>query len=82
LSKESLTGRIIGVASFWGHRSGQSGFFYLLDPVKPSIMTAPESADKIITLKKLLKENEFRFGNITPVILTDSGGEFSRVSAF
>ena len=44
--------------------------------------TAPESADKIIALKKLLKENGFRFGDIIPVILTDNGGEFSRVSAF
>lgn len=44
--------------------------------------TAPESANKIIALKKKLKDNGFRFGDIIPLILTDNGGEFSNVSAF
>lgn len=33
-------------------------------------------------LKKKLKDNNFSFGDIIPVLLTDNGGEFSIVSAF
>lgn len=44
--------------------------------------TAAEAADKILSLKKKLFDLEMSFGKIFPVILTDNGGEFSRVSAF
>ena len=44
--------------------------------------TAAEAASKIVDLKKHLKEYEFDFGNIIPVILTDNGGEFSSVPVF
>lgn len=33
-------------------------------------------------IKKKLKDNNFSFGDIIPVLLTDNGGEFSIVSAF
>lgn len=44
--------------------------------------TAAEAASKISMLKKNLKANNFRFGEIAPVLLTDNGGEFSLVSSF
>lgn len=44
--------------------------------------TAAEAAHKIQDLKKKLNDNNFSFGNIIPVLLTDNGGEFSIVSAF
>lgn len=44
--------------------------------------TAAEAAHKIQELKKKLQDNNFSFGNIVPVLLTDNGGEFSIVSAF
>ena len=44
--------------------------------------TAAEAAQKIQGLKKKLKDNNFSFGDIIPVLLTDNGGEFSIVSAF
>lgn len=44
--------------------------------------TAAEAANKIRELKQKLCDNDFVFGEIIPVILTDNGGEFSIVSAF
>ena len=44
--------------------------------------TAAESASKIAELKKNLKANNFEFGEIAPILLTDNGGEFSIVSSF
>jgi len=44
--------------------------------------TAAEAASKITKLKKELKANNFSFGEIAPVLLTDNGGEFSAVSSF
>ena len=44
--------------------------------------TAAESASKIAELKKNLKANNFGFGEIAPILLTDNGGEFSIVSSF
>ncbi len=44
--------------------------------------TAAEAAHKIQELKRKLKDNNFSFGSIAPVLLTDNGGEFSIVSAF
>ena len=38
--------------------------------------TAAEAAQKIQGLKKKLKDNNFSFGDIIPVLLTDNGGEF------
>ena len=42
----------------------------------------PKPHKKIQGLKKKLKDNNFSFGDIIPVLLTDNGGEFSIVSAF
>ena len=44
--------------------------------------SATEAAAKIIALKEHLRALGFSFGDIFPVLLTDNGGEFSRVSAF
>ena len=49
---------------------------------RPQNKTAAEAAQKIQGLKKKLKDNNFSFGDIIPVLLTDNGGEFSIVSAF
>jgi IS30 family transposase len=44
--------------------------------------TAAEASAKIIRLKQTLSDNDFSFGQLFSVILTDNGGEFSDVSAF
>lgn len=44
--------------------------------------TAAEASSKIICLKRKLNDNNFSFGQLFPVILTDNGGEFSDVASF
>jgi transposase, IS30 family len=44
--------------------------------------TAAEVARRIRSFKGKLLENEIRFGDVIPLILTDNGGEFANVSAF
>lgn len=44
--------------------------------------TAAEAASKIQGLKASLNAQNFCFGDIAPLLLTDNGGEFSAVSAF
>ena len=44
--------------------------------------TAIEAGQKITLLKQALDKNDFRFGDVFPVLLTDNGGEFSNVFAF
>lgn len=44
--------------------------------------TAEQAAEKIRTLKKQMKENNIRFGDVIPLLLTDNGGEFANISAF
>ena len=44
--------------------------------------SATEAAARITALKERLKALGFSFGELFPVLLTDNGGEFSRVSAF
>jgi len=44
--------------------------------------SAAEAASKLLALKETLSASGFSFGNVFPVLLTDSGGEFSSVSAF
>lgn len=44
--------------------------------------TAAEAARKIRSLKEKLFANGIRFGDISPLLLTDNGGEFANVSAF
>jgi IS30 family transposase len=44
--------------------------------------TAAETTLKIRALKARLCENNVRFGDIFPLILTDNGGEFANISAF
>lgn len=44
--------------------------------------TAAEAAQNIRMLKENLVKNEFRFGDVFPLLLTDNGGEFANISAF
>jgi len=44
--------------------------------------SAAEAALKIRALKQVLSENDIRFGDVFPVLLTDNGGEFANISAF
>lgn len=44
--------------------------------------SAAEAAAKITALKDRLNALGFSFGDLFPILLTDNGGEFSRVSAF
>ena len=44
--------------------------------------TAAEAAEKILALKTRLLQNDVRFGDIFPVLLTDNSGEFANVAAF
>ena len=44
--------------------------------------TAPEAAEKIRALKRLLAANHIPFGDVFPLILTDNGGEFANIPAF
>jgi IS30 family transposase len=44
--------------------------------------SANEAAHKIRSLKKRLSAAGIRFGDVCPLILTDNGGEFAKVSAF
>ena len=43
--------------------------------------TAAEAALRITELKSRLKRSGFKFGDVMPLLLTDTGGEFSCVSA-
>lgn len=44
--------------------------------------TAAEDTDKIQVSKAHLNSSGFKFGDIAPILLTDNGGEFSKVTAF
>jgi IS30 family transposase len=44
--------------------------------------TAAEAASKIHALKRRMREENVRFGDIMPLLLTDNGGEFANVFAF
>ena len=44
--------------------------------------SSAQAAEKIQNLKRILNDSGFDFGSIFPVILTDNGGEFSKVPAF
>jgi IS30 family transposase len=44
--------------------------------------TATEASLRIRTLKGDLNDNDVRFGDVMPLLLTDNGGEFSNVAAF
>jgi len=44
--------------------------------------TAAETALKIYALKVRMRENNVRFGDILPLLLTDNGGEFANIFAF
>lgn len=43
--------------------------------------SSAEVAEKIQKLKRKMSDEGFSFGDLIPVLLTDNGGEFSRVSA-
>jgi len=49
---------------------------------RADVEAAVEAAQKIRSLKEKLFENEIRFGDVIPLLLTDNGGEFANVSAF
>jgi IS30 family transposase len=44
--------------------------------------TAGAAADAIRELKSRLSDHEIRFGDLIPLLLTDNGGEFSRIADF
>ena len=44
--------------------------------------TAVGAAQKIRELKEAFRENDLRFGDVFPLLLTDNGGEFANVFAF
>lgn len=44
--------------------------------------TAAEAAERVRSFKKRLSDHNVSFGSLFPVILTDNGGEFSRIHAF
>lgn len=44
--------------------------------------TSAEASRKIRSFKENLFENEIRFGDLIPLLLTDNGGEFADVDAF
>jgi IS30 family transposase len=44
--------------------------------------TSAEASRRIRSFKEKLFENEIRFGDLIPLLLTDNGGEFADVSAF
>jgi len=44
--------------------------------------TAAETARVVRSLKKRMNDNNLRFGDVIPLLLTDNGGEFANISAF
>lgn len=44
--------------------------------------TSAEAASKIRYLKEKMRDNDIRFGDVCPLLVTDNGGEFANISAF
>jgi IS30 family transposase len=75
---DTVIGRIGGKVIMTFHFTFYNFMFGLLLDNK----TAAEAALKIRALKQSLFDNDIRFGDIIPLLLTDNGGEFSYVAAF
>lgn len=75
---DTVIGRTGGKAIMTIHFVSADFMFGLLLEAK----TAAEAAKKIYLLKEKLTAEGFRFGDIFPILLTDNGGEFSRISSF
>ena len=74
---DSVIGRIGGKTIITLHFTTQNFMIGLLAESKHAASTSK----KILELKAILQDNDFSFGSIFPLILTDNGGEFSDVFA-
>ena len=75
---DTVIGRVGGKVIMTFHFTQMNFMFGLLLCDK----TSAEAASKIRELKKRLRIEGLRFGDIFPLILTDNGGEFANVGAF
>ncbi|MCL2362633.1 MAG: IS30 family transposase, partial [Defluviitaleaceae bacterium] len=75
---DTVIGRVGGKVIMTFHFTQMNFMFGLLMNDK----TSAEAAAKIRALKKKLRVDDYHFGDIFPVLLTDNGGEFSNVAAF
>jgi len=75
---DTVIGRIGGKVIMTFHFTQMNFMFGLLLNDKASA----EAATKIRALKKKLRIDDYHFGDIFPVLLTDNGGEFANVAAF
>ena len=75
---DTVIGRIGGKVIMTFHFTQMNFMFGLLLNDK----TSAEAATKIRALKKKLYLEDYCFGDIFPILLTDNGGEFANVAAF
>jgi IS30 family transposase len=75
---DTVIGRQGGKVIMTFHFTHMNFMFGLLLDDKSSA----EAAAKIRALKKKLQLEDFRFGDIFPLLLTDNGGEFANIAAF
>ena len=75
---DTVIGRVSGKVIMTFHFTQMNFMFGLLMNDK----TSAEAATKIRALKKKLRMDDYRFGDIFPLLLTDNGGEFANVAAF
>jgi len=75
---DTVIGRVGGKVIMTFHFTQMSFMFGLLVNDKTSV----EAAAKIRVLKKKLRLEDYRFGDVFPILLTDNGSEFANVAAF
>jgi len=75
---DTVIGRIGGKVIMTFHFTQMNFMFGLLMHDK----TSAEAAAKIRILKKMLRLEDYRFGDVFPILLTDNGSEFANVAAF
>ena len=75
---DTVIGRVGGKVIMTFHFTRMNFMFGLLLEGK----TSAEAAAKVRELKKRLRFEDLRFGDIFPLLLTDNGGEFANISAF
>jgi IS30 family transposase len=75
---DTVIGRVGGKVIMTFHFTQMNFMFGLLMDDK----TSSEAAKKICALKKKLRLEDYRFGDLFPLLLTDNGGEFANVVAF
>lgn len=75
---DTVIGRVGGKVIMTFHFTSCNFMFALLLDNK----TAEQASAKIRKLKERLYKNEFLFGEIFPLLLTDNGGEFSDIFSF